>query len=111
MTNTRLQVKNGVRIGEGDGTVTLISLGAMCTEGWRRKRNVLQVTHSPEAWSLRGGPNSGDHIDVLGNTALNEIIAKVAIGVGGEIKEHITSNVRSYAQKINWDDGLSTELW
>lgn len=29
-------VRNGVKIGEGDGTVNLISLGAMCVEGWKR---------------------------------------------------------------------------
>lgn len=29
---------NGVRMGEGDGTVSLLSLGAMCVEGWKRKR-------------------------------------------------------------------------
>ena len=28
----------GVRIGEGDGTVNLISLGAMCVGGWKSKR-------------------------------------------------------------------------
>ena len=27
-----------MRIGEGDGTVNLLSLGAMCVEGWKRKR-------------------------------------------------------------------------
>ena len=32
-----IQVRNGVKIGEGDGTVSLISLGAMCVEGWKRK--------------------------------------------------------------------------
>lgn len=32
------QVFNGVRIGEGDGTVSVLSLGAMCVEGWKRKR-------------------------------------------------------------------------
>lgn len=26
--------KNGVTFGEGDGTVSLLSLGAMCVEGW-----------------------------------------------------------------------------
>lgn len=31
------QVRNGVKVGEGDGTVSLISLGAMCVEGWKRK--------------------------------------------------------------------------
>ena len=32
------QVRNGVKFGEGDGTVSLLSLGAMCVEGWKRKR-------------------------------------------------------------------------
>ncbi len=32
------KVKNGVKMGEGDGTVGLLSLGAMCVEGWKRKR-------------------------------------------------------------------------
>lgn len=25
-------------MGEGDGTVSLLSLGAMCVDGWQRKR-------------------------------------------------------------------------
>lgn len=25
-------------MGEGDGTVSLLSLGAMCVEGWKKKR-------------------------------------------------------------------------
>lgn len=32
------KVINGVKMGEGDGTVSLLSLGAMCVEGWQRKR-------------------------------------------------------------------------
>lgn len=32
------KVLNGVKMGEGDGTVSLLSLGAMCVEGWKRKR-------------------------------------------------------------------------
>ena len=32
------KVTNGVKMGEGDGTVSLLSLGAMCAEGWKRKR-------------------------------------------------------------------------
>jgi len=31
-------VKNGVKMGEGDGTVSLLSLGAMCVEGWKKGR-------------------------------------------------------------------------
>lgn len=36
--HTSTQVRNGVKLGEGDGTVSLLSLGAMCVEGWKRKR-------------------------------------------------------------------------
>ena len=36
--NATPKLKNGVKIGEGDGTVSLLSLGAMCVEGWKRKR-------------------------------------------------------------------------
>jgi phospholipid:diacylglycerol acyltransferase len=32
------QIRNGVKLGEGDGTVSILSLGAMCVEGWKRKR-------------------------------------------------------------------------
>lgn len=32
------KVVNGVKMGEGDGTVTLLSLGAMCVDGWQRKK-------------------------------------------------------------------------
>lgn len=32
------QVQNGIKMGEGDGTVSLLSLGAMCAEGWKRPR-------------------------------------------------------------------------
>jgi phospholipid:diacylglycerol acyltransferase len=32
------RVKNGVKMGEGDGTVSLLSLGAMCVEGWKKGR-------------------------------------------------------------------------
>lgn len=42
------EVRNGVTMGEGDGTVNLVSLGAMCVEGWKRPRwnpaNISVVT-------------------------------------------------------------------
>lgn len=36
--NVTPRTMNGVKMGEGDGTVSLLSLGAMCVEGWKRKR-------------------------------------------------------------------------
>ena len=48
-------------MGEGDGTVSLLSLGAMCVEGWKRKRwnpagikvitvEVLSQSKNPASW-------------------------------------------------------------
>ena len=37
-SNAKPKIVNGVKMGEGDGTVSLLSLGAMCVEGWKRKR-------------------------------------------------------------------------
>lgn len=64
-----------------------------------------QIKHAPEAYHLRGGATSGDHIDVLGSTALNEVIGKVVTGAGAEVEENIVSNIREYAKRIDWDAG------
>lgn len=105
------KVRNGVRIGEGDGTVSLLSLGAMCTEGWKRPRwnpaginiTTVELSHRPIPSLPRGGANTSDHVDILGSTALNEIIVKVATGAGSEVEENYVSNIREYARKIRWD--------
>jgi phospholipid:diacylglycerol acyltransferase len=51
----------------------------------------------------RGGANTSDHVDILGSTGLNDLILKVATGVGEEIEENIVSDIRSYAEKMQWD--------
>ncbi|KAF8551971.1 Lecithin:cholesterol acyltransferase [Imleria badia] len=112
-TNVNLapRVRNGVNMGEGDGTVSLLSMGAMCVEGWKRPRwnparinvTTVELPHRPVPNIPRGGANTGDHVDILGSTALNEIILKIATGVGHEIEETFVSRIREYAQDINWD--------
>ncbi|KAG6837831.1 hypothetical protein H0H93_016199 [Arthromyces matolae] len=124
------KVRNGVKMGEGDGTVSLLSLGAMCAEGWKRPRwnpggikvvtvevmsskfcrkerscnwRTSQLPHRPVLSIPRGGANTSDHVDILGSTGLNEIILKVATGVGYEIEENYVSNIRDYAKRIEWD--------
>ncbi|THH06959.1 hypothetical protein EW145_g3711 [Phellinidium pouzarii] len=104
-------VRNGVKIGEGDGTVSLLSLGAMCAEGWKRKRwnpagikvTTIELPHLPTPSIPRGGANTSDHVDILGSTGLNELIVKVATGAGGEIKDMFVSSIREYAQHVQWD--------
>ncbi|KAH9996664.1 Lecithin:cholesterol acyltransferase-domain-containing protein [Russula compacta] len=105
------QVRNGVKLGEGDGTVSLLSLGAMCAEGWKWKRwnpagikvTTVELPHQPEITLPRGGANTSDHVDVLGSNALNEIILKVATGAGDEIRDNYVSRIREYARRIRWD--------
>jgi phospholipid:diacylglycerol acyltransferase len=120
------KILNGVNMGEGDGTVSLLSLGAMCAEGWQRKRynpagirvvtievrssarpgrllTPPQLPHNPTPTMPRGGANTSDHVDILGAARLNEIIVKVATGAGDEIEESFVSNIREYARKIKWD--------
>ncbi|KAL1736356.1 Lecithin:cholesterol acyltransferase-domain-containing protein [Schizophyllum commune] len=104
-------IRNGVKMGEGDGTVSLLSLGAMCVEGWKRPRwnpaginvTTVELPHLPVPTIPRGGANTSDHVDILGSTALNEIIVKVATGVGHEVQENFVSNIREYAKRIKWD--------
>ncbi|KAG2015791.1 phospholipid:diacylglycerol acyltransferase [Coprinopsis cinerea AmutBmut pab1-1] len=105
------KILNGVKIGEGDGTVSLLSLGAMCVEGWKRPRwnpagikiKTVEFEHRPVASIPRGGASTGDHVDILGSTGLNELILKVATGAGEEVEEHFVSNIREYARRIQWD--------
>ncbi|EGO26500.1 hypothetical protein SERLADRAFT_447691 [Serpula lacrymans var. lacrymans S7.9] len=105
------KVRNGVNMGEGDGTVSLLSLGAMCVEGWKRPRwnpagikiTTVELPHRPVSNIPRGGANTSDHVDILGSTGLNEIILKVATGVGHEIEDNYVSRIREYAQRIQWD--------
>ncbi|KAF8331369.1 phospholipid/diacylglycerol acyltransferase [Cantharellus anzutake] len=109
--NEQAKVRMGVRIGEGDGTVSLISLGGMCVEGWKRKKwnpggihvKTIELSHRPEDFDLRGGATTGDHIDILGSRGLNEILLKVAAGYGNEIEDSFVSDIRRYAERIQWD--------
>lgn len=65
--HTSGDVDHGVILGEGDGTVNLVSMGYMCSKGWKMKRYnpagakvvVHEMPHEPDRFSPRGGPNTG----------------------------------------------------
>ena len=40
---------------------------------------------------------------MLGNTALNELILKVATGAGEEVGDSFVSDIREYAKRVQWD--------
>lgn len=60
-------IDHGVVLGEGDGTVNLLSSGYMCAKGWKMKRfnpagvkiTTYEMPHEPDRFSPRGGPNTG----------------------------------------------------
>ncbi|GLA15692.1 hypothetical protein AnigIFM62618_002238 [Aspergillus niger] len=106
-------VDHGVLMGEGDGTVNLLSTGYMCAKGWRMKRynpagvqvKVFEMPHEPDRFSPRGGPNTGDHVDILGRASLNDLILRVAGGQGDQIEETFVSRIKEYADRVQvFDD-------
>lgn len=104
---TQGMVDHGVIMGEGDGTVNIMSTGYMCNKGWKMKRynpanikiTVVEMPHEPERFNPRGGPNTADHVDILGRQNLNEFILRIAAGQGDTIQDSIVSNIREYAAK------------
>ncbi|KIX92265.1 uncharacterized protein Z520_12011 [Fonsecaea multimorphosa CBS 102226] len=111
--NGRLQqvgsVDHGVVFGEGDGTVNLISTGYMCAKGWRGikrynpsniKITTFEMPHEPDRFSPRGGPNTGDHVDILGRSSLNDLILRVAGGKGEHIEENYESRIWEISEKV-----------
>ncbi|KAJ4375329.1 phospholipid:diacylglycerol acyltransferase [Neocucurbitaria cava] len=102
------EVDHGVVMGEGDGTVNLLSSGYMCAKGWKMKRynpagvkvTTYEMLHEPDRFNPRGGPNTADHVDILGRSSLNELILQVAGGRGELIEDTIISNIKEYAEKV-----------
>ncbi|KAF8866329.1 LACT-domain-containing protein [Acephala macrosclerotiorum] len=105
---TQGNVDHGVILGEGDGTVNLLSVGYMCNKGWNMHRynpagakiKVFEMPHEPDRFSPRGGPNTGDHVDILGRSSLNDLILRVAAGKGDDIGENIVSEIKTYADRV-----------
>lgn len=95
-------------MGEGDGTVNLLSIGYMCNKGWNMHRynpagvkiKVFEMPHEPDRFNPRGGPNTGDHVDILGRSSLNELILKVAGGHGDKIGQYVVSDIDKYADRV-----------
>ncbi|KAI5295963.1 Protein kinase C-like 1 [Ascosphaera acerosa] len=106
-------IDHGVVMSEGDGTVNLLSLGYMCAKGWRMKRynpasvkvTVYEMPHEPDRFSPRGGPNTGDHVDILGRSSLNDLILRIAAGQGHLIEENYVSRIREIAERVKIYDG------
>ncbi|BGP52725.1 phospholipid:diacylglycerol acyltransferase [Rhodotorula sphaerocarpa] len=105
------KVRSGVVFGDGDGTVSTLSLGSMCVEGWKRPLYnpagievvTHEILHSPQAFDPRGGPTTADHVDILGSSELNDAILEVVAGEGQNVKDQYHSRIRETVARINWD--------
>ncbi len=58
------------------------------------------MPHEPERFNPRGGPNTGDHVDILGRSSLNDLILRVAAGQGDAIGEYVVSDIKTYAGRV-----------
>ncbi len=102
-------IDRGIAFGEGDGTVNLVSTGYMCAEGWRKikrynpsniKITTYEMPHEPDRFSPRGGPNTGDHVDILGRSSLNDLVLRVAGGKGSQIEDNYQSRIWEISEKV-----------
>ena len=99
-----------MQMADGDGTVPLLSLGLMCHKGWRSRAlnpaNLRVVTrefrHQPVSVyrDVRGGPSTGDHVDILGNTALLSDLLHIAAGETGELRDEVHSDIARIAANV-----------
>ncbi|KAL7554962.1 hypothetical protein ACHAWF_018526 [Thalassiosira exigua] len=96
-------IEYGVRHSDGDGSVPLVSLGYMCQK-WsehknphnpsgikvytREKIHAAQVSLSDPG---RGGPASGEHVDILGNVEMIEDVVRIATGF--EVEEKVNKDI------------------
>lgn len=107
-------VDHGVTMGEGDGTVSLLSLGYMCNTAWKQierynpagaQVKVYEMPHEPERFNPRGGRNTADHVDILGREGLNDLILRIAGGRGDEVGEWVVSQVREMGERVKiWNE-------
>ena len=107
-------VDHGVIFGEGDGTVNLLSTGYMCAHGWRKIQRynpsnvsvkTYEMPHEPDRFSPRGGPNTGDHVDILGRSSLNDLILRIAGGKGHLVEENVVSRIGEISERVGiWNE-------
>eukprot|EP00931_Biecheleriopsis_adriatica_P064573 TRINITY_DN39334_c0_g1_i1.p1 TRINITY_DN39334_c0_g1~~TRINITY_DN39334_c0_g1_i1.p1 ORF type:complete len:645 (+),score=98.69 TRINITY_DN39334_c0_g1_i1:37-1971(+) len=95
--------KAGVSHTDGDGTVPLVSLGYMCSNGWRdfselNPANISVWTkeskNKPVWTDPRGGPSNAKHVEIIGNREFITDILHIAAGETVHLeKDQIISNI------------------
>eukprot|EP01134_Creolimax_fragrantissima_P000514 CFRG0514T1 len=91
----------------GDGTVPLLSLGYLSTTQWRTPTHnpygvkivTREIAHNPHPLYVRGGENTADHVDMLGNIKLNTDIVRIACGQ--QLEDQIFSQIREIGKEAH----------
>lgn len=52
----------------------------------------------------RGGPGTGQHVDILGNEELITDVLRVVCGAGQEVTDRVYSRIMDIASKIDFED-------
>ena len=86
-TDDKRNVRSGVKFTDGDGTVPLISLGFMCSAGWKgtplNPSNAAVITREylevNATMAILRAATSTDHVDIMGNS---DVIADLLRVVG-----------------------------
>lgn len=102
--------KSAVLMGDGDGTVSLLT-HAICHE-WKKGKasrfnpgnvniTIVEIKHEPDRFDIRGGAKTAEHVDILGSAELNELILKVASGLGDTIEDRYVSNLNEMVANMN----------
>ncbi len=98
-----------VLVGEGDGTVSIMT-HYMCHK-WAQGKSmynpggsnvtIVEIKHEPERFDIRGGAKTAEHVDILGSSALNELLLQVASGHGDEISNKYVTRLKEMAALID----------
>ena len=107
-------IVHGIKYSDGDGSVPLLSLGYMCAGPWSNPNSGLnpsgseviirEYQHRTEFLvedPMRKGPNSAEHVDVLGNHDMLQDFVKIVSGVEVDsITNNIISDIEGIVKRI-----------
>ena len=107
-------IVHGIKYSDGDGSVPLMSLGYMCAGPWRDPKSGLnpsgseviirEYKHRTEFSvddPMRKGPNSSEHVDVLGNhDMLQDFVKIVSTKDVDSVRDNIISDIQGIVKRI-----------
>ena len=59
-----------------------------------------EYLHKSQAFDPRGGPETADHVDIMGNTEMISEILHIASGAGESVREVVVSDIRQISKKF-----------